>query len=70
MKLVSDWRNVWRYYSTQFLIAIAALPLVWASIPLEVQEMLPAEWRPWLLSAMGLAGAASRLVKQVDREDA
>lgn len=70
MKLVSDWRNVWRYYSTQFLIAIAALPLVWASIPVEVQAMLPVEWRPWLLSAMGLAGAASRLVKQVDRDDA
>ena len=66
MKLVSDWRNVWRYYSTQFLIAIAALPLVWASIPVEVQMMLPIEWRPWLLSGMALAGAASRVVKQYD----
>lgn len=66
MKLVSDWRNVWRYYSTQFLIAIAALPLVWASIPVEVQMMLPEEWRPWLLSGMALAGAASRMVKQYD----
>lgn len=66
MKLVSDWRNVWKYYSTQVLVAIAALPLVWASIPVEVQMMLPVEWRPWLLSGMALAGAASRVVKQYD----
>lgn len=70
MKLVSDWRHVWRYYSTQFLITLSVIPLVWASIPADVQAMLPAEWRPWLLSAMALAGAASRLVKQVDRDDA
>lgn len=66
MKLVSDWRDVWKYYSTQALIAIAALPLVWGSIPVEVQMMLPEEWRPWLLSGMALAGAASRMVKQRD----
>lgn len=35
MKLVPDWRRVWRYYSTQALIAIAALPMIWAEMPPE-----------------------------------
>ena len=66
MKLVSDWRRVWRYYSTQALVALAAMPLVWSSIPAEVQMMVPDAWRPWLLSAMALAGIAGRIVKQDD----
>lgn len=66
MKLVSDWRRVWRYYSTQALVALAALPLVWSSIPVEVQMMVPDAWRPWLVSGMALAGIAGRVVKQGD----
>ena len=66
MRLIPDWRKCWRYYSTQALVALAALPLVWASIPVEVQMMVPDAWRPWLLSAMALAGIAGRLVKQDD----
>lgn len=66
MKLVSDWRDTWRYYSTQALIALAIFPVLWSELPPDVQDMLPAEWRPWLLSAMAVAGAASRMVKQRD----
>ena len=64
MKLVSDWRKSWRWFSVQILTALAALPLIWASIPADVQSFLPPEWRPYVLAAMALAGIAARLIDQ------
>ena len=64
MKLVPDWRRVWRYYSTQALIAIAAAPMIWAELPQDVRDLLPPEWRPWLLSAMAVSGVVGRLIAQ------
>lgn len=66
MKIVSDWRNVWKYYSTQALIALAALPIVWAELPPDIKDMVPSEWRLWIFSGLAFAGAASRYVKQAE----
>ena len=64
MKLVSDWRRVWRYYSTQALLLLAAAPMIWAELPPDVRDLLPQEWRPWLLSAMAVSGVVGRLIAQ------
>lgn len=64
MKLVPDWRRVWRYYSTQALIAIAALPMIWAEMPPETRALIPEEWRPWIVTAVALSGIAGRLIAQ------
>lgn len=69
MKVVSDWRNVWKYYSTQALIALAALPIVWAELPPDVKDLIPHDWRGWIFSGIAVAGAASRYVKQAERDD-
>lgn len=66
MRLISDWRNCWRYYSVQALVAIAALPAIWASLPYEAQMMLPEAWRPWLFSALAVSGVIGRVVSQRD----
>lgn len=66
MKLVRDWRDVWRYYSTQALLAIAALQVIWVGMPYEVQALLPESWRPWVLVGLALSGVAGRMVKQKD----
>lgn len=68
MKLVPDARRAWRWFSVQVLTALAAAPLIWASIPADVQAFLPPEWRPWVLAAMALAGLAGRLIDQSNRD--
>ena len=68
MRIVSDWRNVWKYYSTQALVLIAALPIVWMEIPADVKAMVPSEWHGWIVSGIALAGAASRLIKQAESD--
>ena len=64
MKLVPDARRSWRWLSVQVLTALAAAPLIWASIPPDVQAFLPEAWRPWVLAAMAVAGIAGRLIDQ------
>ena len=64
MKLVPNARRAWRWFSVQALAVIAALPLVWTQIPPDVQAMLPDAWRPWVLTAIALAGMVGRLVVQ------
>lgn len=68
MKLVSDWRDVWRYYSTQVLAGLAILPVAWAELPPDVRDLLPEEWRPWALAGLAMAGLAGRVVRQVERD--
>lgn len=67
MKVVSDWRQVWKYYSTQVMLGLAALPFVWSELPPDVKDMIPPDWRVWIFSGIALAGVASRYVKQSDR---
>lgn len=64
MKLVKDARQAWRWLSVQALAVLAALPLVWPQIPADVRAMLPAEWQPWLLTALAVGGIVGRLVDQ------
>lgn len=64
MKLVSNARMAWRWFSVQILAALAALPLVWISLPPDVQEWLPEAWRPWALTVLALGGLVGRLVDQ------
>ncbi len=64
MKLVPDWRRVWRYYSTQALIAIAALPMIWMEIPPDIRDLFPEAWRPWAVTAVALSGILGRLIAQ------
>jgi hypothetical protein len=64
MRLVANARRSWRWLSMQALTALAAAPLIWASIPADVQAFLPPEWRPWVLTAMAAAGIAGRLIDQ------
>ena len=68
MKLVSDWRHVWKYYSTQALIGIAALPVIWMELPSDLKAMIPTDWHGWIVSSIAVAGAASRVIKQRDAE--
>lgn len=64
MKLVSDWKDCWRWWSVRFYAALAVVPVVWSSMPDDVKAYIPTEWQPWIVVAMATAGFAGRLVDQ------
>jgi hypothetical protein len=64
MKLISNWRDAWKWFSVQALAAIVALPVVWGMLPADVKAYLPDGWEPWVFVALAFAGIAGRLVDQ------
>ena len=64
MKLVDDAKQAWRWFSVWALGVLAALPLVWAELPPETHALIPDAVRPWIITAVALAGIAGRLVRQ------
>jgi hypothetical protein len=64
MKPVENWKDAWRWHSTQALTILALAPLVWEVLPPELVEMLPAEWMPFVLTAVALGGLVGRLRAQ------
>lgn len=64
MKLVSDWREAWRWFSVQALAVLVALPLVWASLPSDLKAFVPDGWERWILIAVAAAGLIGRVIDQ------
>lgn len=64
MRFVPDWRRAWRWFSVQTLALFALLPIVWPTLPSEVHDWFPVEWRPWLIAALAVGGIVGRLIDQ------
>jgi len=64
MKPVNDWKDAWRWHSSQLLAAITVLPLVWLELPEDIKSQIPPTWYPWIISAVGLAGVVGRVRAQ------
>jgi len=64
MKLVHDWKESWRWFSTWGLVVLAAAPQVWVSLPEETKEMAPAWIDPWIFTLLALGTLAGRLIDQ------
>ena len=64
MRLVSDWRESIRWNSMRVLAAIAALPLLWEQLPPETMALIPADWRPYIITVMAVCGMLARVIKQ------
>lgn len=64
MKLVPNWRESWRWFSVQALVAIAALPMVWVALPPDLKDAVPDDWLMWIAAAVALAGMIGRVVDQ------
>jgi anti-sigma-K factor RskA len=64
MKLIPEWRSAWRWYSVQALAIIAALPIVWASLPPEWQAEVPSEWIKVMVVVVAIAGILGRVLQQ------
>lgn len=64
MKPVDNWKQAWRWHSTQALAVLALAPLVWEVLPPELIALIPEGWMPWVLTAVALGGLVGRLRDQ------
>jgi len=64
MKLVEDWKAVWRWLSVQFGALVVLLPVAWATLPDETKAIIPESWLPWIVGAVGVCVVVGRLVDQ------
>lgn len=64
MKMVSNWRQCWRWHSTQIMTAAAMFPLIWETLPTDVKAFIPDSWMPWVVAVMLVGGIIGRLRDQ------
>jgi hypothetical protein len=64
MKLIQNWKEAWKMYSVQALAVIAALPIIWASLPDEWKAEVPSEWVKALVVVVAIAGILGRIIDQ------
>lgn len=64
MKLVSDWKNVWRWHSARILAALTLVPLAWAELPADLKAQIPPAWYPYIIGGVGALGLLGRVRDQ------
>lgn len=64
MKLVSDWKQAWKWNSAQVGAIIMVLPVAWMNFPPDLKSEIPESWMPWIIGAMGVAVVLGRLRDQ------
>lgn len=63
--LVPDWRQAWKWFSTQGLLALSIAPIVYENFDF-VQDFIDATTYHYTMGALGLMTLISRLVRQGD----
>lgn len=67
-RVVPNWKEAYRWHSTQVLTFIAAAPLIWMELPIEAQELIrslvPEEHHPLIITVIALVGIMLRLRDQ------
>jgi hypothetical protein len=64
MKLVSDWKDFWKWHSTQIMLVFALIPAAWEQIPDDLKQSVPEEWKPWIAAVMFVVWLLGRLRAQ------
>lgn len=64
MKPVENWKQAWKWHSTQALALLALAPLVWEVLPPEFVALIPEDWLPFILTAVAVGGLVGRLRAQ------
>lgn len=69
MKLIPDWKNAYKYFSTQAMALTLAVQTTWASLPDEFKSKLPEGTAYWLSLVLLVGGIVGRLVSQGAKND-
>jgi hypothetical protein len=64
MKIVTNARSAWRWFSVQAAALVAIIPMAWSQLPPESQALVPEEYRPWVITVVAVAGIIGRLIDQ------
>lgn len=64
MKLVKNWRKLWKTYSTQALTLAAGIPGAWLMVPDEIKVLIPAQAMATITAVVAAAGLAGRFIDQ------
>ncbi len=64
MKLIDEWRQAWRWFSMQAMVAVAAIQGGWAAIPDDLRQHFPRILVTTLSVGLLLLGIGGRLVNQ------
>lgn len=64
LRLVDDWKQAWRWFSTHAMIAAMAVNEFWAEMPNEYARYFTGTLSHRVVAALLFLGLAGRLVKQ------
>jgi len=64
MKLVDDWKDFWKWYSTWVITFLAMLPTMWMQIPDEYKAMIPEQYMGYIGVTLAIGSVLSRLRDQ------
>lgn len=69
MKLIHDWKNAYKYFSTQAMALTIAVQTTWGQLPVELKSQLPNGTAYWLSLILLVGGILGRLLVQGDSDD-
>lgn len=64
MRLISNWREAWKWHSVHGLVLLTAIPTIWHELPYEIKDMIPDNWVGYISIAVGLITLLGRLRDQ------
>jgi hypothetical protein len=64
MRLISDWRGAWRWFSVQALALQGVIGASWLVVPDDMRAAVPAEWLAVAAVVLTIIGIVGRLVDQ------
>ncbi len=64
MKLIDNWGETLRAYSTWALGAVVAIPTLWLQIPEELKALIPAQGMAKITVVVAVAGLIGRFIDQ------
>lgn len=64
MKLVSDWKDFWKWHSTWIIVVLGALPYAWQELPEDVKLMIPDSYLGPIGILLAVAGVFGRIRDQ------
>lgn len=64
MKLVSDWKQAYKWFSTQAMVGAISLQATWVNLPPDLKHSIPDKYVTYFTIAIMVFGVVGRLVDQ------
>jgi len=68
MKLISNWKDSWKWFSTQAMLLAVAVQGAWDYIPADMRASLPDGFVTWATMGLLVLGIIGRTIRQGGEE--